>query len=164
MQLQQRGQQDEQREEDAETDMKRVSAVQVGECHIATGRHDASKDEHGEVVGAVDDDAGNDAAGAHEHPAQQQSKKERMGHLRRVDMRQCENRGRYDHCERLTVAPAEQRAYHRATEHHLLAYRHAHHNGEIAKGRAEQTFISLRNIGEERQVLVKPHRRNDGPE
>lgn len=73
MQLEEGGEEDEEREEDAEQGFRLAAAIEVGKAHVLDAGHTAGDDINGEVVHTVYDDAGHHAASAHEHPSEQQS-------------------------------------------------------------------------------------------
>ena len=71
MQLEKGGEEDKEREDDAEQGFHLAAAIEVGKTHVLDARHAAGDDIDGEVVNAVNDDARYYAACAHEYPSKQ---------------------------------------------------------------------------------------------
>ena len=71
VQLEKGGEEDEEREEDAEQGFHLAAAVKVGKTHVLDAGYAAGDDIYGKVVNAVNDYARNYAACTHEHPSEQ---------------------------------------------------------------------------------------------
>ena len=71
MQLEEGGEEDEEREEDAEQGFRLAAAIEVGKTHVLDAGHTAGNDIYGKVIDAVNDYARYYATCAHEHPSKQ---------------------------------------------------------------------------------------------
>ena len=71
MQLEKGGEEDKEREGDAEQGFHLAAAIEVGKTHVLDAGHTAGNDIYGKVVNAVNDDARYYAACAHEYPSKQ---------------------------------------------------------------------------------------------